>query len=93
MAKKINVNAQSDGNLMSFGGLGLRVLNSSSVAGEVFACVQALEDSVISFTSNLAEGDQTVSGLSLPKGMPIYGKITDITFTSGSVVAYLLEVS
>lgn len=85
---------ESNENLLSFGQYGLRILTSTSAAGEYFCALYALEGSQVDFTNNSinSEGDTTVSNLSIPSGGMIYGKFSDITVDSGTVVGYLMEV-
>lgn len=79
---------ESNENLMSFGGLGIRVLTGTAVSTEHFAALQAITDAQVDFTSNLEGGDSTVSNLAIPKGLSIYGDMSDVV-VSGTVVGYL----
>lgn len=86
---------------LALGRYGLRILGAAatSVAGEYFCAIQALESSVVDFTSGDASnrdpdgyptgGDTTINNLAIPAGTIIYGYLTDITVDSGNVVAYL----
>lgn len=74
----------------STGDYGFRLLTGteSSVAGESFRAIQ-----VISATAQLdatsVRKDSINSTLVIPQGTVIFGKFTDITMTSGKVIAYL----
>lgn len=89
MSGELNLLHESNENLLSFGGLGIRVLTGSAVSTEHFAALQALSDATISFTSNLEAGDSSVSSLSIPKGFIIYGNMSSVVVGSGSVVGYI----
>lgn len=93
MGTKLNVHRESKSSeVLGFGGLGIRVLTSSSAAGEHFGCLHATEASQIDATCNLDEGDASITNLSLPAGMAIYGDFSSITVDSGTVIGYLIEV-
>jgi hypothetical protein len=79
-------------NLASFGQFGLRALTGSSVTGETFVVIMAIEDSVVSTAINEYDGnlgDSSLTSLSLSKGMAIYGRFQNIVVASGKVIAYL----
>lgn len=80
---------ESNENLMSFGGLGIRVLTGAAVTTEHFAVLHAMEDSQVDFTSNLESGDATVSNLSLSRGIAIYGDMSNVNVDLGTVIGYL----
>lgn len=86
---------ESNESLASFGQFGLRVLTTDAVAGETFVAIQALENSVITAdleaypTPNLEViGDSSITSLSLPKGLIIYGRFINLEIASGKVIAY-----
>lgn len=78
---------------MSFGDFGFRVLSSSgtdtSVTGERFCYIESLANSTISFTNNTTGGDTDIDDLTLKDFHCIKGDFSDITVTSGTVLAYL----
>ena len=73
---------------ISFGDKGLRVLavGATSVAGENFCAIQAIESSTISCDIHTNGGD---TSLSIGAGVIIYGNFDDISVASGKIVAYL----
>lgn len=90
MENKNYLNYQNK-NLASLGQFGLRVLTTSSIVGEHFVAILAVEDSVISASINEYEGnigDTSITSLSLSKGMVIYGRFDNIVVASGKVIAY-----
>lgn len=86
---------ESNENLASFGQYGHRILSAAetSVAGEYFFAIIALQDAVVDYTSspNQGGGDTTITNLTLNKGCSIYGRLTTITVDSGECVAYLMS--
>jgi hypothetical protein len=76
---------------LSFGDFGFRILSTgeTSVEGEYFGAVQMLNDSTIGFTNDVASGDTSISNLQLAAGQTVYGNITNLTITSGKVLAYI----
>mgnify|MGYP007131625841 CR=1 FL=1 len=82
-------NIIKDGNFYqaSTGDYGFRVLkNATSVSGESFRSIQALDESA-TVTATSVNGDNLTSQV-IPKGGVILGKFTSITVT-GTVIAYL----
>ena len=81
----------SQTNLASFGQYGLRVLTGNATAGETFVAIQALEDSVISSDISLLDGeggDTTITSLTIPAGVTIFGRFVNLEVASGKVIAY-----
>tara|TARA_R110000796_G_scaffold180823_1_gene297335 strand:- start:263 stop:535 length:273 start_codon:yes stop_codon:yes gene_type:complete len=76
---------------ISFGDKGLRVLavGATSVAGENFCAIQAIESSTISCDIDTNGGDTSITSLSIGAGVIIYGNFDDISVASGKIVAYL----
>tara|TARA_R110000803_G_C11839887_1_gene304436 strand:+ start:175 stop:447 length:273 start_codon:yes stop_codon:yes gene_type:complete len=76
---------------LSFGDKGLRILSAAgtSVVGENFCAIQAIESSVISCDINAIGGDASVSSLTLGAGVVIYGNFDNITVTSGKIISYI----
>ena len=73
----------------STGDYGFRVLSGTdaSVAGESFRAIQVISEAQLAATS--VRKDDIVNTLTIPQGTVIFGKFTDITMTSGTVIAYL----
>ena len=90
-------NIIKDGNFYqaSTGDYGFRILtgnsgtptSETSVAGESFRSIQAL-NSTVTVTATSVNGDN-LSGQVIPKGGVILGKFTSITITDGTAIAYL----
>ena len=76
---------------MSFGDFGFRHLGpgETSVSGERFCLIEALDNVNVDFTNNTTGGDTTLTGLVLKDFHSVRGDITDITVNSGHVIAYL----
>ena len=76
---------------LSFGDKGLRVIAASatSLAGENFCAIQALESSTISCDIDTIGGDTSITSLALGAGSIIYGNFDDVSVASGNVVCYL----
>jgi len=76
---------------MSFGDFGFRHLGpgETSVSGERFCLIEALNNTNVDFTNNTTGGDTTLTGLVLKDFHSVRGDITDITVNSGYVIAYL----
>mgnify|MGYP007046306906 CR=1 FL=1 len=76
---------------ISFGDKGLRVLSigATSVAGENFCAIQAIESSTISCDIDTVGGDSSITSLALGAGSIIYGNFDDVSVASGKVVCYL----
>ena len=76
---------------LSFGDKGLRVIAASatSLAGENFCAIQALESSTISCDIDSVGGDASITSLALGAGSIIYGNFDDVSVASGKVVCYL----
>ena len=76
---------------LSFGDKGLRIIAASatSLAGENFCAIQAIESSTISCDIDTIGGDTSISSLALAAGVVIYGNFDDVAVASGKVVCYL----
>lgn len=74
------------------GDYGIRLLTGTSVSGEYFGAISAVEDSRVSFTIDKSQGsrsgDDTIVNLDIPAGFTIFTAMTDITVV-GKVIAYL----
>lgn len=73
----------------STGDYGFRVLSGTdaSVSGESFRAIQVISEAQLAATS--VRKDSIANTLTIPQGTVIFGKFTDITMTSGTVIAYL----
>jgi|TARA_B100001939_G_scaffold330890_1_gene328429 hypothetical protein len=72
-------------NLMSFGQSGFDYITSGTVSDQTFIAITALEDASISATAS--KGD-SLSSVTIPKGLTIYGRFTSVTVSSGKILAY-----
>ena len=62
--------------------------NTAAVAGN-FRAVQILADAVFSAFAEAGATGQAITGITLPAGLILYGRITGYTLTSGAVRAYV----
>ena len=79
---------QSQANLQSFGQNGFTVVTDTTDTTGDFSAITIVADadfSSITATNTVAD---SLSGVSIPAGVTIFGKITGFTLTSGSVIAY-----
>ncbi len=69
------------------GDYGFRLLSGgdSSIAGESFRSIQALEDSVVTTTTQAGDA---LTSVSLTEGMVVFGKFDSVAVASGKVLAY-----
>ena len=76
---------------MSFGDFGFRHLGpgETSVSGERFCLIEALDNVNVDFRNNTTGGDTTLTGLVLKDFHSVRGDITDLTVNQGHVIAYL----
>lgn len=83
-----NIIPESNFNLQSFGQFGFRLVDSLTTlpADEHYRVIQALEETVISATS---ESGDSLDSFTMGTGLVIYGLFSDIQITSGSVIAYI----
>lgn len=83
-----NINNPANFQLASFGQFGFRriVTSGTSTAGEHYRVVYALEDSVVSMTS---EAGDDLTGQVVLAGTAIYGLFSEVSVVSGSVLAYI----
>jgi len=89
MSDEANLLHESNENRLSFGDYGMRVLTSTSSAGEYFGVLYATEDSQVDFTNDCDGGDTSITNLILLAGQQVYGNITTVTVDSGKVIGYL----
>lgn len=82
-------NITKDGNFYQAvtGDYGFRLLETgeSSVAGESFRAVQALEGSSITTTTQVGDA---LTAVSLAEGSVVYGRFDSVSCISGKVIAY-----
>jgi|TARA_R110000764_G_scaffold49180_2_gene108894 hypothetical protein len=70
-----------------FGEKGLLILSAGeSSSSEAFCVIQSTENSVISVAN--VTNSQAIVSLTLIAGMALYGVFSEITVTSGQIVAY-----
>lgn len=76
---------------MSFGDFGFRHLGpgDTTISGERFCLIEALDNANVDFTNNTTGGDTTFTGLVLKDFHNVKGDFTDITINSGHIIAYL----
>lgn len=85
---------QSQANLQSFGQNGFNVVTGTAAQTGNYSAITIVTDTVVaSITAtniqlNGSESATALSGVTLPAGTTIFGKITGFTLTSGSVIAY-----
>ncbi len=86
-----NLYYSSDFQKLSFGDNGLRIIAASgtSIAGENFCAIQAIETSTISCDIDTIGGDTLITSLELGAGVVIYGNFDDVAVASGKVICYL----
>ena len=85
-----NLYSTSEFQKLSFGDKGRIVAASAtSVAGENFCAIQAIEASTISCDVDTIGGDTSITSLALGAGVVIYGNFDDVAVASGKVVCYL----
>jgi hypothetical protein len=82
-------NIVKDGNFYQSvtGDYGFRVLDAaeSSVAGESFRAIQALEGSSVTTTTTVGDA---LSAVTLAEGSIVYGRFDSVTCNTGKVIAY-----
>jgi hypothetical protein len=85
---------QSQANLQSFGQNGFNVVTGTAAQTGNYSAITIVTDTVVaSITAtniqlNGSVSATALSGVTLPAGTTIFGKITGFTLTSGSVIAY-----
>ena len=86
-----NLYSTSEFQKLSFGDKGLRVLSAgnTSVVGENFCAIQAIESSVISCDIDTDGGDALISSLSVGAGAIIYGNFSNINVSVGKIISYI----
>jgi len=83
MAEKLQREAEF--RLQSFGQAGFDHVTTGTINSHVYIAVTALEDAQIDATAS--EGD-SLTNVTIPKGLTIYGRFTSITVDSGKVLVY-----
>jgi len=86
-----NLYYSSDFQKLSFGDNGLRIIAASgtSIGGENFCAIQAVEASTISCDIDAAGGDASITSLALTAGTIIVGNFDDVSVASGKIICYL----
>ena len=86
-----NLYSASEFQKLSFGDKGLRILSSgdTSVVGENFCAIQAIESSVISCDIDTVGGDTSISSLSIGAVTIIYGNFSNISISVGKIISYI----
>lgn len=72
-------------------GLGLnggKYINDTAVHNGDFFCIVPTEDTVISAITSNVEDLSNITSTTLAANSAIYGRITSVTLTSGSIIAY-----
>lgn len=72
-------------NLQAFGQSGFDYVTTGTINTHAYIAISALEDASISATPSAGD---SLSSVTIPKGMTIYGKFTSITVSSGKILAY-----
>ena len=68
---------------------GGKVINSGSGATSgTWVGVQVVNDAVLSAITNNLDSSANLTGVTIPAGITIFGRTTEITVTSGLVIAY-----
>ena len=87
-----NINNPANFQLQAFGQNGLRNIASgfTPVTDEFYRAFTALEDSVVTATAatNVVNGDSLTS-VTIPAGITIYGLFSALSVASGRVIAYI----
>ena len=86
-----NLYSSSEFQKLSFGDKGLRVLitGSTSLSGENFCAIQAIDSTVISCNIDIIGGDTSITSLPIGAGTVIYGNFDSLNVVSGNIIAYL----
>jgi hypothetical protein len=58
-------------------------------ANEIFHAIEVIEEAVVAAIAGNLTNISGLVGKTLPAGLIIYGQITSITLTSGTVIAYV----
>lgn len=82
--------SESGANAVEHASRGFRFINSGEThtPTEVYHTIQVLAEATVDLTN--AAGGDNLSSVALPAGTVLYGAFTDISVTSGTVVAYIL---
>ena len=83
-----NVNATPNFQRQVLGQKGLRAIKTggTGTAGEHYRAITVLADAVISTT---ADAGDSLSSVTIPAGVTVYGLFSAVTVTSGEVLAYI----
>jgi hypothetical protein len=81
---------KSRNNALEFSTVGSEVLTASdAVSGKRYGALQIINDAVMgSITSRNITNSNELVGITLPAGTVIYGEISEITVTTGVIVAH-----
>lgn len=83
MAQKLQRDAEY--HLQSFGQAGFDYVTTGTINTNVYIAVTALEDAQIDAT---ASAGGSLTNVTIPKGLTIYGRFSSITVDSGKILAY-----
>ena len=83
-----NVNATPNFQRQVLGQKGLRSVRAggTGTSGEFYRAITVLADAVISTT---AEAGDSLSSVTIPAGVTVYGLFSSVSVTSGEVLAYI----
>lgn len=83
-----NVNATPNFQRQVLGQKGLRSIRTggTGISGEYYRAITVLADAVISTT---ADAGDSLSSVTIPAGVTVYGLFSAVTVTSGEVLAYI----
>ncbi|QRM19567.1 hypothetical protein GBK02_09210 [Dechloromonas sp. TW-R-39-2] len=70
------------------GSFGVTVTTNTAAVSGNFSCVQMLTDATFSAFTETGAAGQALTGLTIPAGVMLFGKITGYQLTSGAVRAY-----
>ena len=76
---------QGDFHMQSFGQAGFDYVTSGTINADTYIAITALEDSQLDVTAS--DGD-SLTDVTIPKGLTIYGTFSSITVDSGKILAY-----
>lgn len=83
MAQKLQRDAEY--HLQSFGQAGFDYVTTGTISTDVYIAVTALEDAQIDATASAGD---SLTNVTIPKGLTIYGRFSSITVDSGKILAY-----
>ena len=84
MSKVFNPNAAS------FGLYGHAWVTDDTYSDKQFYCLQAMTDATVTYTDTAIDTGAAVThtGQTLPAGLALFGNITNVNVTNGTLVAY-----